>query len=328
MPTTTHRRARPGATRSAAAIPAPGAAPLPRYELVGPDDAPLVVVLGGISASAHVTATDADPAPGWWNDVVGPERGIDTRRHRVLGVEFLDGGRRADGRPRATITTHDQADAIARVLDALGVARAQAFVGASYGGMVALAFAERYPDRVARLVVISAPHEAHPMSTALRALQRNIVKLGLESGRTRESLVLARGLAMTTYRSAREFAERFDAAPVEVRENDATFDVERYLAHHGERFAAQWAAERFLALSLSGDLHRVDPSKIRVPTVVVAAEGDAIVPGEQLERLAASIAAPTRLVHLASRRGHDAFLTEPDAVATILAVAISTTLAS
>jgi homoserine O-acetyltransferase len=143
-----------------------------------------------------------------------------------------------------------------------------------------------------------------------------------------DALALARGLAMTTYRSSREFAERFESAPIERHDADATFAVEAYLAHHGERFAARWAAERFLALSLSGDLHRVDPSRIRTPTVIVSAEGDAVVPAAQLEALAASLAAPTRLIHLASSRGHDAFLTEPDALGNILAVAISTTLLS
>jgi homoserine O-acetyltransferase len=301
---------------------------LPRYEVAGPDHAPLIVVLGGSSATAHVTATPLDPTPGWWNDVVGPNRGIDTARYRVLSMDFLDGGRAGDGRPARTVTTHDQADAVARVLDALEVERAHAFVGASYGGMVGLAFAERYPHRVGRLVAISAPQQAHPMSTALRALQRNIVKLGLASGRVKESLALARGLAMTTYRSAREFGERFATTPVEHTPGDATFDVERYLAHHGERFAARWSAERFIALSLSGDLHRVDPARIRVSTVIVAAEGDAIVPERQLEQLAASIDAPTRFIRLPSTRGHDAFLTEPEALGSILEVAIATTIVS
>jgi len=311
----THRRSSPRAA-------------LPRYELSGSEHAPLIVALGGISAHAHVTATRHDPTPGWWNDIVGDDRAIDTRRYRVLGVDFLDGGRRTDGRPVTTVTTRDQATAVARVLDAIGVERVHAFVGASYGGMVALAFAEQYPQRVERLVAISAPHAPHPMSTALRSLQRSIVKLGLDTGRVRESLALARGLAMTTYRSAREFRDRFDLSPIEHRGGDATFAVERYLAHHGARFAETWSAERFLALSLSGDLHRVDASKIHTPTVVVAAEGDAIVPAEQLEELAATLAGPTRLIHLSSTRGHDAFLTEPEALGNILEVAIATTIVS
>jgi len=295
------------------------------YELVGPADAPVVVVLGGISATRHVTASDRDPSPGWWDEVVGRGRAVDTNQFRVLGVDFLDGGRRADGRPRRTVTTHDQAAHVARILDELDVHRIHSFVGASYGGMVALAFAERYPDRVAGLVAISAPHEPHPMSTALRALQRRIVELGLETGRTGDALAIARGLAITTYRSTREFGERFDSAPVECFDNDATFPVEAYLRHHGERFAARWSAERFLALSLSGDLHRVDPSAISTPATIVAAEGDAIVPGGQLEELAARLAGPTRLIHVPTTRGHDAFLTEPTAVGDILRIALSTT---
>jgi homoserine O-acetyltransferase len=286
-----------------------------QYEVVGPAAAPLIVVLGGISATRHATT--------WWSDIAGDARAIDTRRYRVLGVDFIDGGRRSDGRPRRTVTTHDQADAIAGVLDRIGVERVHAFVGASYGGMVGLAFAERYPARLERLLAISAPHEPHPMSTALRGLQRRIVKLGLETGRTRSALAIARGLAMTTYRSTREFGERFNVLPETVHDNDAEFPVESYLAHHGEKFADTWAAERFLALSLSGDLHRVDPSRISTPTVIVAAENDAIVPGEQLEALARSIAAPTRLIPLPSRHGHDAFLTEAATLGGILEIAIA-----
>ena len=113
---------------------------LPKFELIGPSGAPLVVVLGGISASRHVVATEHDPSPGWWETVVGPGRAIDTTRLRVLGVDYLDGGRGSDGRPKRIVSTHDQADAIAAVLDRLSVERAHALIGASYGGMVALAF--------------------------------------------------------------------------------------------------------------------------------------------------------------------------------------------
>lgn len=291
---------------------------LPKYEVSGPADAPVVVVLGGISASAHVTATARDPAPGWWSAIAGPGCAIDTDQVRVLGVEYLDGGSGPDGRPRRIVDTHDQADALCAVLDHLGVQSAFAVVGASYGGMVGLALAEAHPDRLARLVVISAPHEAHPLSTALRAVQRRIVALGLDTGTDREALVLARGLAMTTYRSAREFAERFDVTPVARSANDAVFPVESYLRHHGERFAAQWTPARFLALSLSADLHRVDPRAITTPALLVAAEGDRIVPGEQMQTLSARLAGPNRLVHLATTRGHDAFLTEPVAIAGLL----------
>src|SRR6185503_11766012 len=126
---------------------------LPRHELIGPAGSPVVLALGGISADAHVCAHDDDPREGWWEGIVGPGRAIDTRGVRVLGVEYLDAGTRADGRPDGLVTTHDQADAIARTLDGLGIDAVAAIVGASYGGMVALAFAERYLERVERFVV-------------------------------------------------------------------------------------------------------------------------------------------------------------------------------
>ena len=296
---------------------------VPAFEIVGPAGAPVVAVLGGISATRHVSASDRDPSPGWWDAIVGPGRAINTNAFCVLGVDFLDGGRRDDGQPARTVTTADQADAVARVLDALGIERLHAFVGASYGGMVALAFAERYPDRLDRVIVVGAPHEAHPMSTALRSIQRRIVRLGLATDRVHHALAIARGLAVTTYRSSAEFAERFDTAPEQVTENDAFFPVEGYLEHHGERFAARWTPERFLALSLSGDLHHVNPRAIRTPAVVVAAEGDTIVPREQLEYLVAHLAGPARLVDLSSTRGHDAFLTEPRELGRILDTALS-----
>ena len=296
---------------------------LPAFEIIGPDSAPVVAVLGGISATRHVVSGEHDPSPGWWDDVVGPGRAIDTNAFRVLGIDFLDGGRRDDGQPERTVTTVDQADAIAAVLDALDVERLHAFVGASYGGMVALAFAELYPERLQRVVAISAPHEPHPMSTALRGIQRRIVRLGLESGCARDALAIARGLAITTYRSPVEFGERFTAAPVRITENDAAFPVESYLHHQGERFAQRWTPARFLALSLSGDLHRVNPRAIHTPAVIVAAEGDAIVPREQLEELVATLGGPAQLVDLPSTRGHDAFLTEPRALGRILDHALS-----
>ncbi len=99
------------------------------------------------------------------------------------------------------------------LLDHLGMQKLGAIVGASYGGMVALAFGERYPDRVERLVVISAADVAHPMATAWRSVQRSIVRLGISANQPAAGLELARALAMSTYRSPEEFAARFRAAP-------------------------------------------------------------------------------------------------------------------
>jgi Homoserine acetyltransferase len=301
---------------------------LPPYEVIGPHGAPVIVALGGISASRHVCANAVDGRPGWWEAIVGPGRAIDTTRFQVVSFDYLDGGRGADGRPERTVSTHDQADALAAVLDEIGTQRVHAIVGASYGGMVALAFAERYAHRVEFVVAISAPDAPHPMSTAVRVVQRRVVELGLEHACASDALSLARALAMTTYRSADEFANRFDAGPARRTANGAVFPVEEYLMHHGERFAAAWRPERFLALSLSGDLHHVEPSAIRTPVLLVAAEGDIVVPRAQLESLAERLGGPVQLVDLPSRTGHDAFLTEPEALGAILCTAFTTSILS
>ena len=295
---------------------------LPRHEFAGPAGAPVVLLLGGISSTCHVTSTESRQEPGWWQDVVGAGRAIDTNQYRTLGVEFLDGGRAIDGRPRRVITTHDQADAIAALLGCLDVRRVHAVVGASYGGMVGLALAERYPELLERLIVIGAAHVSHPLSTALRAIQRRIVSLGLDTGRSHDAVVLARALATTTYRSAHEFEERFSEAPV-VREGVNAFAVEDYLLHAGERFAATCPPERFLALSLSADLHSVRPEDIHVSTVLISAEGDALVPEAHMEELSRRIGAPSELVHMPAKTGHDAFLAEPQTIGPILHAAVS-----
>lgn len=294
----------------------------PPCELIGLAGAPVVVVLGGISADRHVCAHAGNPLPGWWEGVAGDAGALDTTRFQLFGCDYVDGGSSADGRADRAVSTRDQAAAVAQALENAGIDRVHAVVGASYGGMVALAFAELFPERLERLVVIGAAHRSHPMITALRAIQRRVVELGLATGRAHDALVLARALAVTTYRTAREFETRFDLTPI-VTANDVIFPVESYLLRHGERFAARFTPARFLALSLSSDLHSVDPARITTPATLVAIEGDTIVPREQVEQLARDLGAPARLVDLPSDKGHDGFLTEAAALNPILHAALS-----
>lgn len=289
------------------------------YELVGATAAPVTLVLGGISATRHVLSGPHDASPGWWDGIGGAGRALDPAKRCVLGVDFLDGGESADGTPARIVTTHDQAAAVVSLLDELGITEVDAVIGASYGGMVALALAERWPERVRGLVVISAAHEPHPMATALRSIQRATVLLGLRSGSSTEGMVIARALAMTTYRSARELAERFPPAESSPEGFAPTeFEVERYLRHAGEKFAARMTPARFLALSLSADLHRVIPEKVSVPTTLIAAQGDMLVPRSQMRALARRLPHLTGYHTLRSRRGHDAFLTETGRLSRLL----------
>src|SRR5690606_17295376 len=125
-----------------------------RYECLGDAALPAVLVAGGISAGRHLAASDAFPAPGRWEAQVGDGRALDPARHCLVAVDWLG----ADGALDAPIDPADQADAIAALLDALGIARLAGFVGCSYGAMVGLQFAARHPARLARLVAISGSH--------------------------------------------------------------------------------------------------------------------------------------------------------------------------
>ncbi|MFC4728109.1 homoserine O-succinyltransferase MetX [Coralloluteibacterium thermophilus] len=288
-----------------------------RAELVGPADAPLVVVLGGISADRHVCASDAFRAPGWWDLQVGEGRTIDTRRLRVLSFDWLG----ADGTLDLPLDTADQADTLAAVLDRLGIARADALVGCSYGAMVGLQFAARHAARLGCLVALSGAHRPHPYASAWRAIQRKIVALGQLQCAEDQGLALARQLAMLSYRSPEEFAERFAAGTV-LDGGAARVGAEDYLDACGARYAQKWSATAFLRLSESIDLHRVEPAAIRVPLSVLAVEGDVLAPPEDIYTLAEGCAADCRVRVLRSRYGHDAFLKEYAPVARLIGDAL------
>ncbi|HJR63853.1 MAG TPA: homoserine O-succinyltransferase [Gemmatimonadaceae bacterium] len=291
------------------------------FRRYGDPSLPLVVALGGISASRHVTSCAEDPCVGWWEPIVGDGRAIDTRKYCVLGIDYV-GSEGRGTRDALRPATQDQARAIAAVLDRLAVDRVHAFVGASYGGMVALGFAELFASRVAHAVVISAAHRTHPMATALRSIQRRIVRLGLDSGRVRDALGVARQLAMTTYRTAEELSKRFAAEP-EWTLHGPQFPVEAWLAKAGERFADAFSAECFLALSESIDLHVVTPERIDVPVTLVAVENDTLVPLVQMRELRDRLPLDPDWYVVESIYGHDAFLKEVDAMSAIVGRAVT-----
>jgi homoserine O-acetyltransferase/O-succinyltransferase len=286
-------------------------------EWQGPRDAPAIWVAGGISANRHVAASALDGSAGWWENTVGAGRGLDPTRYRLIGCDWIG----ADGRLDAPIDTQDQADAVAAVLDALGIDQLHAFVGASYGAMVGLAFAGRHPTRLQRLVALAGAHRPHPYAAAFRALQRQVVALGQLQCDGQQGLALARQLAMLSYRTPDEFAERF-ADPVVLDGGRARGPAEDYLASCGARYVSRWTPTAFLRLSESIDLHCIDPATVRVPTTLLAVEQDWLVPPAEVEQLAAAIRAPVELQRIESRFGHDAFLKETALVNALLQRAI------
>ncbi len=288
-----------------------------RYEWTGPLDAPVVVLAGGISAHRHVAANAAFPEKGWAEGLVADGRALDPRQLRVLAFDFIG----ADGAIDVPIDTADQADALAVLLDHLGIARLQAFVGYSYGALVAQQFAVRHAPRVERLVVVSGAHRAHPYAAAWRALQRRAVALGQLQCSEENGLALARQFAMLSYRTPEEFGERFDAPP-EVVNGRVRVAAEDYLDAAGAQYVARTSATAWLRLSESIDLHRVDPAALHVPTVVVAVEGDRLVPLSDLVSLVEGLGPRGSLRVLRSPYGHDAFLKETDRIDAILATTL------
>lgn len=286
--------------------------------LYGPRNAPVVVAAGGISAGRVLFAKEdaTDTAPGWWEGVAGPGEALDLNIWRVLSIEFAP---QLPASQIYTITTHDQARLVKLLLDQIQVDRIYSFIGASYGAMIGLAFAELYPDAVERLCIISAAHRAHPMATAFRGLQRRLLMFGKETGRDAEGISLARQLAMTTYRSDAEFAERFDGpAPDLAGEN---YTVCGYLRARGDAYAAT-DVNRWIAMSDSLDRHRVDPAKIKARVYLAAVPTDRLVPFADMQLLHEGLR-DSVLIEFPSLYGHDAFLKEIKLVSEIVKTSLT-----
>jgi homoserine O-acetyltransferase len=282
-----------------------------RARVTGREDLPVTVVLGGISANRFVCRRP-DGTRGWWTGLVGEGAAIDPAERRVLGLDFA-----ADETGKTCPTTKEQAEVICAALDHLGIERAFASVGASYGAMVGLALAEHYPDRIERLVVISAGAEPHPASTAWRELQRRVVALGIESGTKNEALAIARGMGMMSYRTPAEFEQRFEAG-LPGEDPLGLTEPGEYLRARGVAFQRVMTPERFLSLSGSIDRHRSRPEAITAPALLIGADSDQLVLPSQMESLAARLAGPVELHMLSSIYGHDMFLKEAERIGELI----------
>ncbi|HEY4138369.1 MAG TPA: alpha/beta fold hydrolase, partial [Casimicrobiaceae bacterium] len=277
------------------------------WQCVGPDAAPLVVVLGGISAHRRCSGF---AGAGWWEAQCGEGLALDVERFRLLSVDWLGGCDDSTGPESGcdfpAITTTDQARAILLLLNRLGVRHVHAIVGASYGGAVGQLLAALLGRRLGRLVLLSAGHRPSQFALALRDVQRSILDLGENSA---ASLALVRALAIIGYRTPQGFEERFATS------NDGAIE---WLAQHGKRFAQRFNASAYRCLSTSLDAHRIDPAAITVPTTVFTVVEDLLVPPSLSREFAATCTGPCDLVEISSIYGHDAFLKEKTIVADVL----------
>ncbi len=278
-----------------------------RARLYGPAGAPLIVVLGGISAGRYL----CEDRRGWWSGIVGKGRVIDTTAFQVLGMDYLPGDAQAGTCP--DIHPADQAAALDMVLQRLGITRVFALVGLSYGALVALSFAIASPDKAGRLALFGGAHRPLVMAAARRKIQRRIVRLAAKLGDAEAGLALARQLSMTTYRSADEFDARFACDP------DAAGN---YLEARGQAFAQIMSPARFCALSRSIDQHWIDPKKLSMPLYLSACEQDEICPPSLMHELAEKAPAAHAVHVFRSAYGHDSFLKDT----AVMTAFLSTTL--
>jgi homoserine O-acetyltransferase len=282
------------------------------WQCVGPQQAPLVIVLGGISAHRRCCSPDGS---GWWQSQCGAGSALDTRRYRLLGVDWL-GGVDASTGPNGdanfpAIAASDQARALLLLLNRLGVRHVHLIVGASYGGAVAQHLAALLGDRLRRLVLLSAAHRSSQFALALRHIQRAILALG---GDAHAALALARSLAVLGYRTPEGVEARFTDSGA-----DAAID---WLAHHGERFASRFDVAAYRCLGASLDGHAIDPATIQAPTVVLGVREDLLIPISLLREYAERSGEKCRLVEISSTFGHDAFLKEEAVVGALLREAV------
>ena len=305
-----------------------------RHDGPGPD-APQVLVV-------HALTGSADAAGDWWAPVIGPGRALDTDRVGVLCANLL-GGRYgstgptstdpATGRPYGAAfpqpSARDEARAMWLLADRLGIERFALVAGGSLGGMITLELALERPAGVGHVLPVAAP-----AATGALAIAWNHIQLELLDRLGEDGLAIARQLAMTTYRSEADFEGRFGRSV----QADGRFAVSSYLDHQGAKLVQRFDADTYRVLVRVMDGHDVGRGRGGIVEAfrVLAArdvgltglgiEGDLLYGPDQVrslvdEAVAAGMDASYR--ELESIKGHDAFLTEWDQLATVLADALT-----
>lgn len=268
------------------------------YNRYGVNHKPALVVLGGISSSRDIHV--------WWTDLFGHQKPLDLEQFQVIGVDYIAN---SDQRNPSLISTFDQARVISEVLVHLGIKHLEAIVGSSYGGMVALAFAHLFPQKINKLVCIAAAHTNTQTSIAQRQIQQQILELGISSGKTKEAVSIARQLGFISYRSQQELEHRFNTSRV-IEQQSLSYELVNYLKHQGDKFAAKFDIERYRSLSQSIDLHKVDPKGVVNDALFIGIDSDQLVPADLVKKTATLCKGQSKFQIINSYYGHDGFLLE------------------
>ena len=271
----------------------------------------------------HALTGSADAVGDWWRDVVGPGQAIDTNRYAVLCTNLLGSCYGTTGpsdparRPFPDVTTRDMARLVGPLVEWLDLPSVALAIGGSLGGMVAMEFAATYPGLARTVVVLAAPAE-HPASAiAWSHIQRRAIAAAGDEG-----LEIARMIAMMTYRTAGELADRFGRHAHE----SGGFEVERYLSRQGEKLRARFDVHAYLTLLGAMDSHDVGRGRGGVANALRPVKGKITgvgIPGDLLYDPINDVRRWTEMAgadyrEVESPRGHDGFLLERDQVSALV----------
>jgi len=316
----------------------------------------VVLLHTGLSASSHAKSQPHNRHDGWWEEFIGPGSAIDSDRFYVICTNLLGGCYGSTG-PSSTdprtgnpyamdfpiITVRDMVRAQLLLLDHLGIDRLHASLGASLGGMQSVMLAALAPDRVDRIVSISAALRSHPQSIAMRFVQRQAVMAdpdwceGNYYGVSfpHRGLRVAREMGTITYRSGPEWLERFGRARThegEVPKLTEDFQVEKYLAYQGDKFCMQYDPNSYLYISKAMDLFDLtapesgadgegtdkrELDRVSAPALVIGIASDMLFPVWQQRELAESlreVGCPVTYTQIEAPFGHDTFLIDREGV--------------
>ncbi|HEV7491491.1 MAG TPA: homoserine O-acetyltransferase [Rhodanobacteraceae bacterium] len=252
------------------------------YETWGaldPERSNAIFILTGLSPSAHAASNAEDPSPGWWEEMIGPGKYIDTNRWYVICANTLGSCKGSTGPASINpetgelyrlefpdLTLEDVANASYELVRGLGIEKLACLVGNSMGGMSGLAYLALHPGSTRAHVSISTAPTAQPFAIAIRSLQREAIRLdpNWKQGHYDDEhypeagMSIARKLGVITYRSAMEWVGRFARIRLDSDEREeepfaVEFQIESYLAGHARRFVRSFDPNSYLYLSRASD---------------------------------------------------------------------------
>ncbi len=238
-----------------------------------------ILICHALNASHHVAGTYADDESniGWWDNMVGPGKPVDTDKFFVIGVNNLGSCFGSTGPTTIIIetglawganfpliTVEDWVDSHARLLDRLGIETLAAVMGGSLGGMQALAWSIRYPQRVRHALVIAAAPNLSAQNIAFNEVARQAIMTDpqFHDGHyaanevvPKDGLMVARMIGHITYISDDQMEEKFGR---NLRDGlkfsfAPEFQIESYLRHQGEKFSAYFDANTYLRVTKALD---------------------------------------------------------------------------